>query len=447
MTLIDNNVIITVILPPHNLGQLIREDNAVKNKTYVYTYDNAGNITSKKTYSLTSASVEPSGTPTTTTYGYSTGDWGDLLTSFNGSGITYDTIGNPLTYYGSRSFTWEGRRLVEAATLDAESITFKYNDEGLRTSKTVDGVTTNYYYNGSQLIAEEANGIVILYMYNSTGIVGFRYRNPSYARNVWDTYLYEKNLQGDIVAVYDSNGTKKISYTYDAWGNFTTAYYNGASATNLFNPYTYRGYYYDTDLSLYYLNSRYYDSNTGRFINADDTLYNSMLGYNMFAYCNNNPVNYYDPTGQAAAEIFYGWIVGAGSAAAAEPTPVGEIVLVVGAIIIGGIWLAEELGEIGENSNDKLSEPPKSITEPDNNNETDEENKTSLPTEGDPNSDAELYDKKGLKQRRHYGPDGKAEYDIDFRHSGEKHIFPHKHYWDWTKKMPRGPAIDNIKIF
>ena len=316
-------------MPPHYLGQLLREDNAVKNKTYVYTYDNAGNITSKKTYSLTSASIEPSGTPTTTTYGYFTGDWGDLLTSFNGSGITYDTIGNPLTYYGSRSFTWEGRRLV-GATVSSKSLTFKYNDEGLRTSKTVDGVTTNYYYNGSQLIAEEANGIVILYMYNSTGIVGFRYRNPSYARNVWDTYLYEKNLQGDIVAVYDGNGTKKISYTYDAWGNFTTAYYNGASATNLFNPYTYRGYYYDTDLSLYYLNSRYYDSNTGRFINADGLLSTGqgLLGYNMFAYCNNNPVMYEDEEGDfpwlivgvLLASAVIGGIIGANSDRKLIPT-------------------------------------------------------------------------------------------------------------------------------
>ena len=79
-------------------------------------------------------------------------------------------------------------------------------------------------------------------MYNSTGITGFRYRASSYAQNVWDTYLYEKNLQGDIVAVYDSNGAKKISYTYDAWGNFTVTYHNGASESTLNNPFTYRGY-------------------------------------------------------------------------------------------------------------------------------------------------------------------------------------------------------------
>ena len=152
----------------------------------------------------------------------------------------------------------------------------------------------------TQLIAEETNGNITLYMYNSTGIIGFRHHKSSYSEDQWDTYLYEKNLQGDIIAVYDENTTKKISYTYDAWGNFTATYHNGASATNLHNPYTYRGYYYDKDLSLYYLSSRYYDSNTGRFINADSVISGvtgTLWGYNMFVYCFNNPINMDDGTG------------------------------------------------------------------------------------------------------------------------------------------------------
>lgn len=88
-------------------------------------------------------------------------------------------------------------------------------------------------------------------------------------------------------------------YTYDAWGNFTVTYYNGgANSAAQYNPFTYRGYYFDSDLGLYYLNSRYYDSNTGRFINADGQLNEGLLGCNLFVYCNNNPVNYVDYTGQ-----------------------------------------------------------------------------------------------------------------------------------------------------
>ena len=116
---------------------------------------------------------------------------------------------------------------------------------------------------------------MLIYIYDAEGTpIGMQYRKTTYAANEFDTYWFEKNLQGDIVAVYSEDGTKLISYTYDAWGNFTTTYSNGGAATTAtYNPFTYRGYYYDTELGLYYLNSRYYDSNTGRFINVDSFLY------------------------------------------------------------------------------------------------------------------------------------------------------------------------------
>jgi len=84
--------------------------------------------------------------------------------------------------------------------------------------------------------------------------------------NTWDVFWFEKNYHGDIVAVYSDAGTKLISYKYDAWGGFTTGYHNGGASTKAtVNPFRYRGYYYDTHLSLYYLGSRYYDSVVGRF--------------------------------------------------------------------------------------------------------------------------------------------------------------------------------------
>ena len=108
--------------------------------------------------------------------------------------------------------------------------------------------------------------------------------------------------EGDIVAICNNVGTKLVSYTYDAWGNHTEEYFNsGATVTAVKNnPLRYRGYYYDTDLGLYYLQSRYYDSATGRFINADGYISTGtgILGYNMYAYCNNNPVMYVDPSGE-----------------------------------------------------------------------------------------------------------------------------------------------------
>ena len=201
-------------------------------------------------------------------------------------------------------------------------MSFKYNDEGIRTSKTVNGVTTNYYLEGSRIIAEETNGNITVYLYNSTGIVGYQYHASSYAADVWDLYFYDKNLQGDIVAIYTSAGVKKASYAYDAWGNATITYHNGASSSSINNPFTYRGYYFDKDLGLYYLNSRYYDSNTSRFISADTIGYlgadGGLNSYNLYAYCGNNPIMCSDPEGH-----LFGIIVAIVASAAVVGATVG----------------------------------------------------------------------------------------------------------------------------
>ena len=98
-----------------------------------------------------------------------------------------------------------------------------------------------------------------MYLYEADGSpIGMQYRNTSYAEGVFDTYWFEKNLQGDIVAVYNQAGTKLIAYTYDAWGNASITYSNGgASTTATYNPFRYRGYYFDSESGFYYLNSRY----------------------------------------------------------------------------------------------------------------------------------------------------------------------------------------------
>ena len=295
-----------------DLGQLISEVKGDVTRTY--TYDNAGNIvsieeTKPKTIppipdfeDNTHWAFNPTET-TTNTLGYSNSQWGDLLTSYNGTAITYDGIGNPLSYYNGTSytFTWEGRRLV-GAVKGTKTMSFAYNDEGIRTSKTVNGVTTTYYVNGGQIVAEKTDTRTIVYIYDATGApIGMMYRTTSYAKDVWDTFWYEKNLQGDIIAVYNSTGTKVATYTYtDAWGNHSVSYSNsGASTGVIYNPFRYRGYYYDADLGMYYLQSRYYDAKICRFISADSytSTGQGILGNNMFAYCNNDPVNNVDPAG------------------------------------------------------------------------------------------------------------------------------------------------------
>ena len=129
-----------------------------------------------------------------------------------------------------------------------------------------------------------------------------QYRRSTYAEDAWDVYWYEKNLLGDVVAIYNSEGARVGRYLYSAYG--ATNVYNYATTTGQItysNPFRYRGYYYDPDIGLYYLQSRYYDPYTCRFISPDSVKYlganGDLMSYNLYAYCSNNPVMYTDPTG------------------------------------------------------------------------------------------------------------------------------------------------------
>ena len=209
----------------------------------------------------------------TKSYTYGSSGWGDLLTKFNGINITYDEIGNPLSYYNGYSFTWTGRRLT-GATNGNNTYSFTYNDEGIRTSKTVNGVTTEYYYSGTKLAAEVTNGTVTMYFYDeSDAPLGVAVKGPNETN--FTTYFYDRNLHGDIVGIFNTDGYRLVSYTYDAWGNFTRVNHD-STALSIKDAFTYRSYYYDSDLNLYYLGSRYYDPFTCRFISADTLMLESM---------------------------------------------------------------------------------------------------------------------------------------------------------------------------
>ncbi len=111
-----------------------------------------------------------------------------------------------------------------------------------------------------------------------------------------NTYYYVLNLQGDVVKLVTDSGAVAASYEYDAWGNILSQ--SGSMAD--VNPLRYRGYYYDTETGFYYVSSRYYDPEIGRYLNADSVIAGvggSVQGYNLFAYCFNNPVNMSDSSG------------------------------------------------------------------------------------------------------------------------------------------------------
>jgi RHS repeat-associated protein len=129
-------------------------------------------------------------------------------------------------------------------------------------------------------------------------------------------YYYVLNQQGDVIGLLNSNAEMIVMYVYDAWGRILASADLTASGIGTNNPLRYRGYVYDTETGLYYLQSRYYNPTWGRFINADDPGYMGVDGtpssYNLFAYCGNNPVMGCDPTGRfvITAAMITGALVG-----------------------------------------------------------------------------------------------------------------------------------------
>jgi RHS repeat-associated protein len=294
-----------------DLGQLTRENNAVSQRTYVYTYDKAGNIDKKQTYGYTTSSTISTPLYSTNDYKYEISAWKDLLTSFGGTTITYDGAGNPTSgYFGHSTVDLEwasGRRLSRISADEEFDISFTYNDSGIRTSKNVDGTVHYYTLEDNMILSEEwtvrTTQYLIIYHYDAYGSpIGMSYRTSAYGEGQYDHFLYVKNLQGDITGIIDEDGTLLVTYAYDAWGyHVSSVFTNGGGSTAArYNPFRYRGYYYDTETGLYYVNSRYYNPVSGRFISADGQMSGTsgeLLGNNLFAYCFNNPVNFSDNEG------------------------------------------------------------------------------------------------------------------------------------------------------
>ena len=271
----------------------LKEEYDYVNKFYInYSYDGAGNLQNKYEQALDPNYGYPTGTQRGNTYEYTDTSWKDKLTKVNGSNISYDANGNPLSYRDGMSFEWENGRILKNINTSDKAVQMSYDSNGMRTQKTVGGVKTNYYYDSDKnLIALVKGNDTLLFYYDSDGsATSFSYNGTM--------YFYVKNLQGDVIRIIDLAGTEVASYVYDAWGNIKDT--NGEPTIREINPIRYRGYVYDTETGLYYLQSRYYDPFAGRFLNADaycDTMSGSPLSTNMFAYCENDSINYADYDG------------------------------------------------------------------------------------------------------------------------------------------------------
>lgn len=303
-------------------GQLVSEKNG-SGTTFGYAYDTAGNI----------RSITKDGT-VTKSFGYTNPSWPDLLTSVTANGTTKDVLyegqsqtsdlpssGNPITYYNGKdyTFTWTKGRQLASATVDGKQVSYTYDMSGVRSGKQVyttsNQRTTTYTYttlSGKVMRQQWETRNSDDTVYQAMQSLEFVYDdgNQPFAMiykhgQTTELYYYVLNAQGDVIALLNANGTLAASYNYGAWGNYSVHDKDGKKTTDAtfighINPLRYRGYYYDRETRLYYLQSRYYDFANCRFINADTYLSTGqgMLGHNMFTYCGNNPVNYCDSSGR-----------------------------------------------------------------------------------------------------------------------------------------------------
>ena len=265
-----------------SLNRLVREDNKVLSRTCLYEYDNNGNIVGVQTTSFTLRDNVDECAFTNDEYVYN----GDRLVSFNGEHCEYNNAGNP-TIYRDKPATWQYGKLLASYN----GVNFVYDGQGRRVGKN----DLRYTYDAEGNLITSSDGLE--FIYDNSGVLGVKYNN--------EQYFYRKDAQGNIIALLDEAGNVVVKYVYDAWGNHAVLDSEGNNIIDdnhigNINPFRYRGYYFDTETGFYYLQTRYYDPETGRFISQDSIEYadpETINGLNLYAYCGNNPVMFTDSCG------------------------------------------------------------------------------------------------------------------------------------------------------
>ncbi|MDY0138750.1 MAG: RHS repeat-associated core domain-containing protein, partial [Candidatus Izemoplasmatales bacterium] len=272
---------------------------------------------------------------------------------------TYDSQGNPTEItnfvyngvtYDYAILAWSGRELTNIYVMSSSGypvyrIEYTYNDQGYRIQKefsTFNGSgftinqTIDYELIDDKVVYETDGSYGILYTYDYDGtLISFNYDSDISDQNSGSEYFYIRNQMGDITHIATSDGTVVVHYIYDAYGQIIdTEITAGYSAIADANPYRYRGYLFDSEISMYYLNSRYYNPEVGRFINADGKVgaLGKLNDVNLFAYCANNPINNIDPNGY---KFKFGNILKAVATVAIVVT------LTVAAVTVGGPVLVD----------------------------------------------------------------------------------------------------------
>ncbi len=370
-------------------SQLVREDLREDEKTIVYCYDTGGNIVSKTIYEYTQGEIPAEAVPVATyTYEYNDSIWKDKLTAVTynetdsnsedfSTQIAYDNSGN-ITSYKGYTYTWNGRQLESSLAPNGEMTVYRYNANGLLSNfetfelneetgeyESSQGLFS-YIWDGDRLAARiiHHKELDAYYtsriLYDTSGeAIGIELSTNANEKLSGAVFLYQKNLQGDVIGIIESDGDLALRYTYDAYGNLDIHLTNELEATLsdavkalmmfLFIPQFYRGYTFAmvSDQICYYLGSRYYLPELGRFLNADihaDTG-TGINATNMFAYCNNNPVMMVDPTGEYT------------EVAQEQPLGIIEWLIAIAAALISYVQFAEHTKNKRPSTYDKHTKP------------------------------------------------------------------------------------------
>ncbi|MDY6141670.1 MAG: RHS repeat-associated core domain-containing protein [Bacilli bacterium] len=316
----------------------------VEDNDRTYEYDDNGNITKNGSTTLNYQTIKVGGVTKNT----------DILKDINYSAISSVSFVSYLSSlplfpnsYKHLELTYEGKNLIKVRHPSGEEFTYSYNFEGLRIKRSGNrSETVTYSYSGNKLILQESSSLKLEFLYDEKDNL------YGYIKNNNERYYYIRDALGNILGIINQNGQIVVQYSYTAYGVCSIS---GNTSLGNENPFRYKGYYYDVETSLYYLNTRYYDPEIGRFISPDSVEYlnpQSINGLNLYAYCFNDPINYADPSGNLPFFILtaiIGAVIGVGITAAVDYIPDKEFDLhwgwyvgagVLGAAIGTGIGMA-----------------------------------------------------------------------------------------------------------
>ncbi|MGI6183295.1 MAG: RHS repeat domain-containing protein, partial [Candidatus Fimadaptatus sp.] len=286
------------------LGQLVRVNDmndttsGADGTTWVYEYDFGGNVLQKKRYPYQTG--ELTGEPAAViNYEYADTNWKDKVTSIGGKALSYDAIGN-IVNDGEWTYSWQAGKQLKSMNKAGTDIAYDYDHNGIRIRKSVTDasgtVRTEYVVNDKRILHMVHGGENLHFYYDGTGRVSMvSFKGVKYA--------YVHNLQGDVVGLLDAAGNVVVEYSYDAWGKPIAVTGGMADTVGKLNPFRYRGYVWDEETGLYYLRSRYYRPEWGRFISSDTNMGSEggFLAHNLYAYCRNNAIAFSDDTGKSPA--------------------------------------------------------------------------------------------------------------------------------------------------